>query len=423
MEIIEIGPSTNWQTANILQNMPSGSSIEHFAYGIKSDGNIDSLGSLNFVSNNSNLSFINPEVYPRIKIKSEFNATSEGVSPELLSLGIDYIGLPELGTNLQVVGLDVDTIPAGGNINLTFWVYNVGEANTDSFNVKVDVVNSNNLIDTTFNFSIQSLASDDRRKFDITYQAKGKDIEKKFVINIDSENKVTEYYEDNNFFTKVFYVLPDLISPTLQITFDDMEVIDGDFVSKNPTIKIVLSDESPIPIVDTTAVKIYLNEEPVYYGANQDNLSYTTNSSNPKFVVVYKPELEDGDYLLRVVGKDPNGNTADSASSEVYFVVLSETKLLQVYNYPNPFTNETYFTFRLSQIPEEVKIRIYTIAGRLIKEIVKTSAELNYDLNKIFWDGRDEDGDVIANGTYLYKLLMKNDDKVESVTQKLVIVK
>lgn len=97
--------------------------------------------------------------------------------------------------------------------------------------------------------------------------------------------------------------------------------------------------------------------------------------------------------------------------------------MLEVYNYPNPFANETYFTFRLSQIPDEVKIRIYTVAGRLIKEITKKASELNYDLNKVFWDGKDEDGDTIANGTYLYKMIMKDADKVESVTQKLVIVK
>ena len=96
---------------------------------------------------------------------------------------------------------------------------------------------------------------------------------------------------------------------------------------------------------------------------------------------------------------------------------------MEVYNYPNPFSNETYFTFKLSQIPEEMKIRIYTIAGRMIKEITRKSSELNYDLNKIYWDGKDEDGDHIANGTYLYKMIMKNADKVESVTQKLSKVK
>ena len=423
LETIEIGPSTNWQNATVSQNTPTGSSIQHYIYGIKSDGNVDSLGILDFVNNNANLGFINPKMYPQIKIKSEFNANAEGLSPEFSSLGVDYVGLPELGTNYQVVGLDNDTIPAGGSVNLSFWIYNVSETSADSFNVKVDVINQNNSSSTIFNQFVTSLPSESKQKFDVNYQALGTDTEKRFLINIDPENKVIEYFKDNNFFTKSVYVQPDLISPAVKITFDENEVVDGDFVSKNPNIKIALSDESPIPIVDTTAVKIYLNEDPVYYGANSSILSYTINSSNPKFVAEYKPVLEDGDYLLRVVAKDPNGNLADSASSEVYFVVSSETKLHQVYNYPNPFANETYFTFRLSQIPEEVKIRIYTIAGRMIKEIIKKSSELNYDLNKIYWDGRDEDGDVIANGTYLYKLLMKNDDKIESVIQKLVIVK
>jgi|WetSurMetagenome_2_1015567.scaffolds.fasta_scaffold06308_2 hypothetical protein len=423
LETIEIGPSTNWQNAAISQSLPSGSSILNYAYGIKSDGNVDSLGVLNFVNNNANLGFINPQTYPKIKIKSEFNATSEGISPELSLFGVDYIGLSELGTNYQVVGLDNDTIPAGGSVKLSFWVYNIGESNADSFNVKVDVMNEDNTSSTIFNQLVTSLALNSSRKFDVNYNATGTDSEKRFVITIDPNNKVTEYFEDNNFFTKPVYVQTDVIPPAVKITFDEMEVVDGDFVSKSPNIKIAVSDESPIPIVDTTAVKIYLNEEPVYYGANASTLSYTINSINPKFVAEYKPELEDGDYLLRVIARDPNGNIADSASSEVYFVVSSETKLMQVFNYPNPFSNETYFTFRLSQIPEEIKIRIYTVAGRMIKEIVRKSSELNYDLNKIYWDGKDVDGDIVANGTYLYKMLMKSNDKVESVTQKLVIVK
>lgn len=40
-----------------------------------------------------------------------------------------------------------------------------------------------------------------------------------------------------------------------------------------------------------------------------------------------------------------------------------------------------------------------------------------------YGDGRDEDGDVLANGVYLYKVIMKDGDKSEEVTQKLAIVK
>jgi len=59
----------------------------------------------------------------------------------------------------------------------------------------------------------------------------------------------------------------------------------------------------------------------------------------------------------------------------------------------------------------------------LIREIKLTSSDLKYDFNKIYWNGRDEDGDVLANGVYLYKVIMKAGNKTEDVTQKLAIVK
>ncbi len=409
-----IGKSSNWQNIVLSDSVPAGASLELLPIGVKSTGESDTLDVLNIINNTASLTGINTTIYPEIKINAKFRANELNETPLLKSIGVNFIPPPELAINYQVVAVDNDTIPAGGNINLSFWVYNVGEANADSFNVKVDVVNQNNTSSTIFNEMVTSLAANSRRKFDISYQPTGSDNEKRFIINIDPENKINEYFEDNNFFTKSFFVKPDFVSPVVKIMFDDNEVIDGDYVSNNPDIKIMLSDDSPVPITDPNLVKVYLNVEEV----NRQELIDSTFSINQ--TISYRPNLEDGDYLLSVIAKDNNGN-ADT--SEVYFVVSSETKLMEVYNYPNPFANETYFTFRLSQIPEEVKIRIYTIAGRMIKEIVKKSSELNYDLNKIFWNGRDEDGDVIANGTYLYKMIMKNADKIESVTQKLVIVK
>ncbi|MCC7095427.1 MAG: hypothetical protein IT277_14670, partial [Ignavibacteriaceae bacterium] len=73
--------------------------------------------------------------------------------------------------------------------------------------------------------------------------------------------------------------------------------------------------------------------------------------------------------------------------------------------------------------PEEINIKIFTIAGRLVREIKLSSSELKYDFNKIYWDGRDEDGDILGNGIYLYKVIMRAGDRSEEVTQKLAIVK
>jgi flagellar hook assembly protein FlgD len=103
--------------------------------------------------------------------------------------------------------------------------------------------------------------------------------------------------------------------------------------------------------------------------------------------------------------------------------VSSEPKILDLYNYPNPFSGYTYFTFKLTQIPDELKIKIYTVAGRLIREFILNSAKLNYDFNRIYWDGRDQDGDLVGNGVYLYKAIITSDGKTRSLTQKLAVVR
>jgi flagellar hook assembly protein FlgD len=60
------------------------------------------------------------------------------------------------------------------------------------------------------------------------------------------------------------------------------------------------------------------------------------------------------------------------------------------------------------------------VAGRLIKTI---DTPLNIGYNQIYWDGRDADGDYIANGVYLYKLIIEGNSKKETSLQKLVVLK
>jgi len=44
---------------------------------------------------------------------------------------------------------------------------------------------------------------------------------------------------------------------------------------------------------------------------------------------------------------------------------------------------------------------------------------------KINWDGRDQDGDIIANGTYLYKIIVNSMDGKynQSVLGKMAIIR
>jgi flagellar hook assembly protein FlgD len=68
-----------------------------------------------------------------------------------------------------------------------------------------------------------------------------------------------------------------------------------------------------------------------------------------------------------------------------------------------------------------VKINVYTISGRLVKQIEEK--DINQKFVKINWDGRDEDGDIIASGVYLYKMIVRKSGESMSVTQKLAVVR
>jgi len=98
------------------------------------------------------------------------------------------------------------------------------------------------------------------------------------------------------------------------------------------------------------------------------------------------------------------------------FILTNSTKLEleKVVNYPNPFTDETDITFFLTQ-PGKVKISIFTIRGLLIREI-EQSEPLDLGFNFIHWDGKDDFGDDISRGIYLYRIKAKSIDSNHTVT-------
>lgn len=134
----------------------------------------------------------------------------------------------------------------------------------------------------------------------------------------------------------------------------------------------------------------------------------------------YRPEksLKQGQHSieLRVTDKAGNGPAA-----KVLAFAVEGLRIRDVLNYPNPFQRETKFTYVLTDYADEVEIRIYTIAGRLIKVIKNAPATPNF--NWILWDGLDQDGDFLANGVYLYKITAKQADITDEKIEKLAIAR
>ena len=181
-------------------------------------------------------------------------------------------------------------------------------------------------------------------------------------------------------------------------------------------------DEARPLLSDQDIEQIILNE---YYESAVDD--YTSGT-----VRYQLKDLNIGLHSVKVTAWDVYNNKGEGFTK---FVVAEDAVMAldHVFNYPNPFSTNTNFQFEHNQPFQDldVQIQIYTVSGKLIKTIdhfVPGITNEGYRVSDIHWDGKDENGDRLANGVYVYKVQvrsMNNDQESthNSAFQKLVILK
>ncbi len=217
------------------------------------------------------------------------------------------------------------------------------------------------------------------------------------------------------------------IGPSIQIFFDDTTYQSAQLVNPNSTLLVKLYDGNGL---NTTGTGVGHKLEGVLNNQINNPIDFTNfftgdlNGNGKSGLISYKfDNIQPGDYTLKVSAWDVFNNYSSKTTN--FTVVNGQGLQIQdVYNYPDPFGSSTTFTFQqnLSQ-PLSVKIKIYTVAGRLIRQI--SQSYVNDKFVKIFWDGRDENGDLLANGTYFYKIIVSTVDGAysKSVLGKMAVIR
>src|SRR5690606_2947154 len=145
------------------------------------------------------------------------------------------------------------------------------------------------------------------------------------------------------------------------------------------------------------------------------SVTWTPASEGNDFMVEYKPErLEDGIYTLSVQAADETGNRSGAEPYRVNVEVINESTVTNFFPYPNPFSTSTRFVFTLtgSELPDNLIIQIMTVAGTVVREITMDEMgpiKIGNNLTDYAWDGKDEFGDQLANGVYLYRVKIVKD--------------
>jgi len=215
--------------------------------------------------------------------------------------------------------------------------------------------------------------------------------------------------------------------PQIKLYMNDPDFISGGITNQRPILYAELVDSSGINTVgtglghDITSVlnknasnALILND---YYEANLD--SYQAGKVSYPF-----NNLTAGTYHIAFKAWDILNN---SGTAELDFVVAPDAAIAleHVLNYPNPFTSKTTFMFQHNQafVPLKVQVQVYTISGKLVKTLAATLSNEGFRQEGIEWDGKDDYGDKLARGVYVYKLSITAPDnsKAEKI-EKLVIL-
>jgi hypothetical protein len=230
--------------------------------------------------------------------------------------------------------------------------------------------------------------------------------------------------------------IPDNKGPRVDVFINDENFVFGGITAENPQLYIKLEDDNGINVVGNSvghdlAAVIDDNSKNTYIL----NDFYEAVLDDYKRGVVKYPisKLPEGRHQVRVTAWDIANNSSEGYTE---FVVVNSDKisLKHVLNFPNPFINSTCFMFEhnKSGVDLDILIQIYTLSGRLIKSIEQRIFSEGFRLgsqNCLSWDGRDDYGDPLAKGVYLYKVKLRGAEingqilEGESDFQKLVILK
>ena len=215
--------------------------------------------------------------------------------------------------------------------------------------------------------------------------------------------------------------------PQIKLFLNDEKFVNGGITNQNPVLIVKLSDSSGINTTGTgighDIVATLDNNNRRFFILN-DFYQGDLNSYQQGVVRFQLPELEPGNHTIKLKAWDVLNN-----SNEVIleFIVANDEapELKHVLNYPNPFTTKTQFWFEHNKPgqPLDVRIQIMTITGQVIKTIHQTITTDGNRSAEIEWDGKDEYGDKLGRGVYIYKLrITTTDKKKKEVIEKLVIL-
>ncbi|MEM6394977.1 MAG: C25 family cysteine peptidase [Bacteroidota bacterium] len=428
------GPASDWQaldwSVEDIDNPLDDSQV--VLYG---GTDVEALDSLNVYASigEFDLSAIDAELYPFLQF--EWLVTDPEPSTRSAA-DLDYLylrgsGAPDLLFNARAYNQrSADSLAAGETYRFGIAIQNAARVASDSVEVTAAWLGNNEVL-TSQTDLFKPLLEDDTIRYDLSLETAQFQQAEALRISINPARTQLESNYANNELEKTFDLSRDEIDPLVNVTFDGRSIRDGALVSAQPSIVIEITDENRFLLLDRPELFALQLTSPdgqiqLIDPANDSDLQFepATEGDDNTARMTFAPDLpQDGTYNLLVQGADASGNAAGRLNYEVSFEVERAVGISQVVNYPNPFSDRTFFVYELSgsQPVDEYRIQIMTVSGRVVRELSALDLgplQVGRHQTDFAWDGTDGYGDRLANGVYLYRVLFPQESALNGIDAK-----
>jgi len=311
------------------------------------------------------------------------------------------------------------SLPEGVSQTTDFAFVNISNVSfTDSLASIFTIQNRGARTKESHEFRIKGPAVGDTTYFSQTVNTLGKVGLNDLSVAVNTGSVPEQYLQNNSIeLSSYLEVLKDQRNPLLEVTIDGRFVNDGDFVSTNPTIRISLRDDNQLLMIkDTTSLNLSMSYPcvsdecaPKLIAFSRNDLTWTI-SEKGELMVVFTPNLDEGEYTLYANGTDASGNPSGAEPYKVSFVVEKDPGLIFYSPYPNPSAVGFYFEFTVAgeQSPDSFALTIIDRTGQDIAHFTEQNAPpLRVGLNQLHWTGLDAQGNRLSDGLYFYQLTVR----------------
>lgn len=404
--------------------------------GIRADGTADTLTSIAASETERDLSGLGTKLrdssYTQLGFSVALSTNDASSTPVLRNWAVDFEPPPDMAISGKTVGSRVLALAKSSGIDIPLTIHNIGYQTADSARIRVDLLKQNGGRQALSYATSGRIPVDSLRTVLLSIPADGLAGNNDLEIIVSPPARTRDLLAENNT-ARVninFTSVSEPLAATVRVYADGVPLMDGDYVSSQPQLLVQLEELTGVRS-GQERVSLYVDNKAVMSNvrdgtgaALHDGFAAQGTADADGFT--FAPDLKEGPHEIAVRLYRWNGfSGVDSIEHRVAVNVVNDSRILRVLNYPNPFSASTEFTFVLTgtRAPEELIIRIFTIAGRRIQEIRVPHTDLRVGFNRVPWDGRDSDGDEIANGYYLYQVQAKGEGKVESAIEKMAKVR